>query len=201
MYDSLIEEHRHINVEHFDWYETVYSAWYEKLSAMGFTPGKFGFSGFWSQGDGANFTGMVYAKDMKQFMTANNLLEEFPAVAYFADYEGEGKVSITVKHDYSRYEHEYSADIEVNAHDDIYYIAEDVEDSTDLRDVLFCTMADKLHLEEQDAFQKRVTELLRDLMRQFYRDLEAEYEYLTSDECVLEYLKSNDMLESENEVA
>jgi len=62
-------------------------------------------------------------------------------------------------------------------------------------------MADKLRLEEQDAFQSRVTEILRDLMRQFYRDLEAEYEYLTSDECVLEFLKANDMLEPEDEVA
>lgn len=201
MNESLIDEHRYINVDHFDWYESTYSDWYDKLSAMGFTPGKFGFSGFCSQGDGASFTGMVYAKDMRQFMIANDLLEEFPAVAYFADYEGEGKVSITAKRNHSRYEHEYSVDIEVNAHDDIFYIVDDVEDSTDLRDVLFCTMADKLRLEEQDAFQSRVTEILRDLMRQFYRDLEAEYEYLTSDECVLEFLKANDMLEPENEIA
>lgn len=200
MYDSLIEEHRYINVEHHNWYGHLYEEWTEKLSKMGFTVNQFGFSGFCSQGDGAHFTGRVYNYDFGTFMQTHGLTEEFPAAAYL-DSIGD-HICIEVVRCSHRYEHENTVEIRIVSDEyGLYDMADAVRDSDDLRDVMLVTMVDKFYDDEVRKLRAQVTEILRDLMREFYRDLEAEYEYLTSDECVLETLKSNDMLEPENEVA
>jgi hypothetical protein len=44
------------------------------------------------------------------------------------------------------------------------------------------------------SFEERVLEACRDHADQLYKDLEVEYEYLTSDEVVLDTMEANDML-------
>jgi len=48
-------------------YDDVKSEWIEKLESFGFTDVKLAYSGFWSQGDGASFTGKC---DMVKFIKA-----------------------------------------------------------------------------------------------------------------------------------
>lgn len=53
--DKVIEKNSDINVG-FDWHESSYEYYENKLKKLGFYDIKFEFSGFWSQGDGACFT-------------------------------------------------------------------------------------------------------------------------------------------------
>lgn len=62
----------------------------------------------------------------------------------------------------------------------------------ELRDAVLLAALNKYNhvsLEEQFA------EAFRDHMRDLYRQLEEDYDYLTSDEAVLESLEANDMLD------
>ena len=63
----------------------------------------------------------------------------------------------------------------------------------------FCTVVDVCKRDEQEWFstvpievQDELTDLLRDFMRWIYRTLQEEYEYLSSDEQVLEMLDANE---------
>lgn len=65
------------NQEKFDvydgWYESTLESMKEALELIGFNDVKIGFSGFWSQGDGANFTGSysyqkgAYKRALKEY--------------------------------------------------------------------------------------------------------------------------------------
>jgi len=60
---KAIDKNRDINV-YDDWYQFVYDDAIEVASLFGLEIDKIYFSGFWSQGDGASFTGKYrYAKD------------------------------------------------------------------------------------------------------------------------------------------
>ncbi len=56
MNPELIEKHRDINVDH-DWWDCTYDHFMEDMKQVGITVKDMRFSGFWSQGDGASFTG------------------------------------------------------------------------------------------------------------------------------------------------
>jgi hypothetical protein len=54
--EKLIEENRNHEAEHEDWYEPIIEGFEEELREAGFSNEiTTGFSGFWSQGDGASF--------------------------------------------------------------------------------------------------------------------------------------------------
>jgi hypothetical protein len=53
---ALIEKHREINVHH-EWWDSVYETFKEDMNLLGYSVEDITFSGFWSQGDGASFTG------------------------------------------------------------------------------------------------------------------------------------------------
>lgn len=44
----------------YDWYESLYESYRTALDLLGFCNLGFYFSGFWSQGDGAQFNGTYY---------------------------------------------------------------------------------------------------------------------------------------------
>ncbi|MEI2421404.1 hypothetical protein V6O07_14115, partial [Arthrospira platensis SPKY2] len=54
---ALIEAHRYINVEYYDWYEYEYEFFKKDMAEVGVEVRKIYFSGFGSQGDGACFEG------------------------------------------------------------------------------------------------------------------------------------------------
>lgn len=122
------------------------------------------WSGFWSQGDGACFTGSyAYAKgsvaavtayapqDTELHRIARDLLNAQRRVFY--------RASATISHR-SRYSHEHS--VTIDCHD--------------------CS----------DDVCEAITETLRDLMRWVYNSLEAEYEYHNADEQVDENIRANE---------
>jgi len=131
---------------------------------MGITIKDVYWSGFWSQGDGACFTGSYdYAKgsvaavtsyaphDLVLHRIARDLLNAQKRVFY--------RASATFSHR-SRYSHEHSVSIE--CHD--------------------CS----------DDVCEAIAEALRDLMRWVYNSLEAEYEYQNANEQVDENIRANE---------
>ena len=63
---KVIDKNRNINVDDYDWFDTTKSDFHTDLETLGFYNIDSQFSGFWSQGDGASFTGSYeYAKGWK----------------------------------------------------------------------------------------------------------------------------------------
>lgn len=122
------------------------------------------FSGFWSQGDGACFTGSyAYAKAsaraIARYAPQNMVLQRIGRDLMNVQKRNRYGITANITKT-GLYEHEHSVSIDVDG----------------------CNADD----------QKAVAELLRDLMRWIYRALEKEHEYLMSDECVDETIVSNE---------
>ena len=191
--EIIIEKHRHINVE-YTWWDFVYESWEEKLLSMGFditdtelvderkydketgkwkSTGKkvsrkvtnIEFSGFWSQGDGASFTGTVdfivwleYKNDPK-YARILKLMKS-------GDIDSNG----TIKRDrWHNYVHENTTSL----YTEWYFDKPNIQ-----------SLLDKI---EAECFQHH-----RELNKELYRDLENEYEHLTSDEQVKDTLEINE---------
>ena len=129
------------------------------------------FSGFWSQGDGACFEGSYsYRKNASaairayapQDTTLHGIADALQAVQRRNFYQLRAEATHR-----GRYHHEYCMAIT------------DTRDSPTWQDMT---------ADAEDV----ITEALRDLARWLYRQLEREYEYLTSDEAVDESIIAND---------
>lgn len=128
------------------------------------------FSGFSSQGDGACFEGRYdYAQGMRRAIRSyapedaelHRIADALEAVQWRNFYQ----LTATVRHR-GRYAHEYCMDISV-----------DRESPTGQ--------------DPSAGAEEEVVEALRDIARWLFRQLEREYEYLTSDEAVDEAITVN----------
>lgn len=181
--ESVLDKYRHINVDH-DWWDAVYSLWEEKLELLGYHDIQINFSGFYSQGDGASFTGRIHSRKAAQFMEQHDLAVKYPHVYALA---GQHYVSLRLQRNSHHYYHEntVSADGEM---DTVY----EPDDDSDLRDVALFEIYQKAEHEFQ-SFVEDFEQISRDYMQKIYADLEVDYDYLTSDEAVRESLSINDI--------
>lgn len=148
----------------YEWWDTVYDYAKEAGAALGITVDNIEFSGFYSYGDGACFTGRyTYRKGWKQALravTQNETLEDIgrrlQAAQRLVFYKG---AAVIVKTGH-RYNDETSVRIDCDP--------------------------------DTDVFTNAVTDALRDFMRWIYKSLEQEYEYLLSDECVDDMIRANE---------
>lgn len=151
------------NYPEYEWWDSIYDDAREAFSYFGLADIDIEFSGFWSQGDGASFTGIFRASNIKQ---ASDLASDFPTDETLASlharltaikHPGDARVKITRR---GRYSHSYTMNL-----DDAYEYQQ--EDETELLSIF------------------------RALANWIYRRLESEYYYLMSDECVDEAIVSN----------
>lgn len=180
---ELIEKYRDINTDH-NWWDHVYQAKVEELVEKGIEADDFAFSGFWSQGDGASFCGRI---NLATFLKAHDLEQKYPATTFFALQD---EVSAKLHRQGTRYSHENTVDV---------YFYDDIRntfDEEDLRDVVYETMS-KQYLEDEEDLDDDVINICRGYMRELYRELETEYEYLTSDQVVWETIEANELHEVE----
>jgi hypothetical protein len=175
--EELIDAHRYINVAHCDWWADIYEDMQTKLDDVGFEVDNFYWTGFWSQGDGACFEGHV--RSTPKFFHGHFTKEQFPWTAQFADMGG--FIDVTVRHQ-GPYYHEHSARINV----DIEAFA-DICTLDELEQAAAAAWDEHLTAEFA-AFEKAVEEVLRGYMKELYRKLQKEHDYLTSDEVVGEYV-------------
>lgn len=182
---ELMDKYREINVDH-DWWDCTYDYWKNRLSRMGVYVDDISFSGFRSQGDGASFTGRIRtAKYLKRFMRIHGMRERYRTIYTLADHLN---MWVDITRGSSHYAHENTVTAEAYL-EEPHWIDRDTED---LREALVLELYNEAMLHWRD-FDKDVEETLRGYMHDIYRDLEKEYDYLTSDEVVAEAIIINDL--------
>ena len=170
--EKALETYRDWNVDGFDWWDCVYDDAKHIAALMGMDIKDIWFSGFWSQGDGASFTGryghrpgsvkavMAYApqdtelheiaKDL-QAVQRENFYQLYASVETRGSYSHSGTMQVTVERESPTYQPPTS----------------DAEER--IRDPL-CRLADWI-----------------------YGRLEEEHEYQTSDDSVADSFRANEM--------
>jgi hypothetical protein len=169
---------------HSDWYESVLDDAKQCLAFAGFDIDKIYFSGFSSQGDGACFIGSWSADKVDP----HGMLEHAPqdkelrdiADSMAAIAAAHPDASISCKHR-GLYSHEYCAEFS-----DMYFPDDPIE-SMDYGSSEYMAREKVLHEAEEAAI-----ETARDAMRWIYRQLEREYDYQNSAECVDEAIRANE---------
>lgn len=185
--EALIERHRDINTDH-NWWECVYENVKEELDEIGFRVDEMRFSGFWSQGDGACFEGTMsdWAKFCEQVPT---FVKAFP---FLSEYAKDQNSSYSIKHS-GHYYHEYCTD-----HDYSSELEYDLDNFANHEDLTAPEVQMRFALwtkafAEEGGVADWLRDFFRDKMRDLYKRLEQEYDYLTSDDVVWESIEANDL--------
>ena len=176
--ESLIEKHWDINVDH-DWWDSVYHEFKLDMQTKGITVDDMNFTGFYSQGDGASFTGRI---DMIQFLKEHNLEQEYMGATFFA---GQGELWVDITRGSSLYCHEHS--VEATLIEDTFNSYDD-----ETRFEVYCRMEEVLNSEWQ-KLEEEVNEICRSYMQDLYRKLRDEYEALITKEAIWETIVANDL--------
>jgi hypothetical protein len=184
--DKLIEKWRDCYVNG-NWWADVYEDTKQRMKLKGFDADDFAFTGFWCQGDGASFVGDVV--DWSLFWKQFNA-DTYPTMRKAL--EAGHCMAFTVTRRGNRYVHEYCADGDVEYESFSECRKDDDDFLNDVR-ALWDSMLEK----EVEEFRKEANELVRADMREMYRDLEKEYDHLTSDEVVWDWLLDHPFLDAE----
>jgi len=200
--EVAIDRNRDINVFD-DWHEFVIDSFKEDLAEEGVDTDDVQFTGFYSQGDGASFTGhvsnvqifLVKALGLTQF--SDEELADLPAGIKEKVQEFIDTLSISFSRKSSRYSHENTCEAET--HSEIVYSGDYYDDEYPDSKILLINKVgvDPLVFmdleEEEQAIDKAAEEWRLDKCRELYRDLEEEYDGLQSDESVADTLEANGM--------
>lgn len=181
--DELLNLYRDTEVQHKWWGDYIYEQFStETAPAKGFSVAAMYFSGFWSQGDGACFTGKV--SNWKVLLAALNKPETWAEVANAYGWY----LQIASHGSYNHSGTMCAGENDLGVPDGFYNPFD--EDDDPLRfDAWQQTHGHKYPTEQQlDALVDEVLVLARSLADDLYSELEAEYEYLTDDETVIAYL-------------
>jgi hypothetical protein len=192
---ALIEKYRDINTD-YEWWDCTKEDFKADMAKKHITVRDVNFTGFWSQGDGASFTG--YVSDNKLFLQTHGLSETYPVVSRLMQHGGGFSIAIERNSNY-HYVHENTVYAEVSYTDGFCHVL----DSDEFRDLII-EQWDKDLQAEYDRLAEEVTTIIRGYCKDLYRQLEEEYEYLTSDEAVWEAIQANELddeLEDEEETA
>lgn len=186
--DAVLDKYRYINMEH-DWWEFAEDQLREDMLELGFAVEDMNFSGFYSQGDGAQFTGHMCS--WKTFVEkVPTFAEAFPNTAIMVTDSADPRYTITAR---GSHHHEYNTSHDFALNPD--YCDDPLSSEGLMRQ---CLLA-KAEAEEDDV-EEWLQEFFRGCMRELYRGLEQGYDYLTSDEMVSETIEANNLYE-ENEDA
>jgi len=212
---KTIDKYRDINIEPL-WWEFVYDDFEQICKILGVVLDKDepSFSGFWSQGDGASFTGAYHDRGIEwqgewgeagtphqMRLVATHYAETAPEK--IREYAPKDEVLHTIADELrilSRLYGPLDAKIERSSRGNY------VHDGT---------MAVEVYLERYDSNVEDVDEAsattivahvealfleqMRDLACWLYKQLEKEHDYLTSDEAVIEALEANEIENEEEE--
>jgi hypothetical protein len=160
-----------INVSDFEWWDCTYEDATEIAALMGIEISEIYFSGFSSQGDGACFEcSYSYQKGgvkaVKDYAPIDKELHQIAARLQAIQRKNFYKVGAEIKHSGSYY-HENCTDIQVWSNNEAMGGAND------------------------EAYYG-TKEALKDFMKWIYRQLERQYDYLTSEEAIVETIEAND---------
>lgn len=180
--NELLNLYRDIEAQH-RWWGHIYEQFSgETAPAKGFRVTNMFFDGFWSQGDGACFTGKV--DNWKVLLAALNKPETWAEVA---DAYG-WYLQIASHSSYSHSGTMYAGENDLGIPDGFYNPFD--EDDDPLRfDAWQQVHGHKYPTEQQlNDLVDEIVALARSLADDLYSELEAEYEHLTDDETVIAFL-------------
>ncbi len=171
------EWYRRASADDTFWKETVLDDAGIILRKLGYCDPRIMYTGFWSQGDGACFTGSWYSSDckpdaLKEYASVDKELHRI-ADAMGALVSAHPGMSASITHR-GRYYHEMSVSIDVSFSDD--------DDSED---------RDQSPTAREEA-EEWFGELSRDLMRWIYSTLEKEWGWQNADEQVDENIRCHE---------
>jgi hypothetical protein len=173
---AAIDANRDINVDHDDWADPIIEGFVEDMAEAGVSDVEVEYSGFWSQGDGASFIGVVRGEEDKAKLLNGSIGLNVPK-------EVIENIYINIRKDhYSRSSHSASmaVDVEVDGDDEVeIYIGPDVNVTLDIA-------------EQCETIEPKVLEWARGKADDLYDTLESHYTSLTSDDEVKETLIAND---------
>ena|SRR5690554_5394524 len=160
---KAIEKHREINVD-YGWHDDILDEFTRALEILGFKKVNVSYRGFWYQGDGASFTGefLIPEDDDTLEMRLEKFESEFPHL--YARFNFDKYSKMTFDDDESLYLETY----------EIY------------RNKHFCGHSNTVFCDHDG-----VEEFTRSFSDFIYKTLEKQYEFLTSDEQVIETLIGN----------
>ena len=193
---NALEEMRDINTEYQGWHEPIIEDFEERMKELGVDGVVVSYSGFYSQGDGASFTGDVF--DTKTFMSKALGLKDTEWLDMGEDEKPEDEESrlradlldigfdtrekltpdnfvIKIERLSNRYSHENTIEGKVYIED----IPESIEDEIPSQTI-------------EDEIEEKVTNWARSESKDLYRNLERYYDELRSDESVEETIIAND---------
>lgn len=173
------------------WHEFLLGDWKTALGSVGFLDAEINFSGFHSQGDGASFTSAVDLETLIRFMSnppeasngvwVNNGKEVWgPWIVHKAGgvrsnkkfgvlLRAIDKCNMKVERKSHHYSHEKTCGLDAD-----------------------CLASGKVTEATWKDFVEAVEELRKDLCRAIYKDLNGEYEFLSSDEQLIQSSEAND---------
>lgn len=167
------------------WSECIEDEAKEQGENMGLDINNIYFSGFYSQGSGACFKGTWHACDVKAGETAKEWGDSPPTTEIkriASEFEELARAwpesSFSVEHR-GHYSHEFCTYFDVS-------LGEDADNNEEVSPEQWREASDSL------------IKTARDYMRWIYKQLEKEYEYQNSDECVDENILANDFTFLEN---
>lgn len=187
--DALLEKHRNTNVEHVEWWDSVYEQFVEDCVEKGICVDYYNiktvsgkpavrpsiyFSGFCSQGDGACFGGSV--NNWPKFLTACGRTDLVPV------YE---KLDHTLVLSWGHSGHYYHSGC-TDFGSDLYIENPFDEENDVLQYATWDTITEGGNI--FDALEDDFIKYVRGLMDDLYTTLEEEHDYLTSDETVAAYI-------------
>lgn len=192
---SILDKHRDTNTD-YDWWDTMYADFIEQMKEKDivvstrtvrtvkgrhYEEPEINFSGFCSQGDGASFSGYIHGADVLKRMKEHKVLG--PLVQHINDMG-----SFSWDNRRGSYSHSgcmsYSFECSIDEPDD---------DDPPLRKAAKQQIYDET-LAAMEDFEKALWEEIVGYADKLYRDLEEEYDHLTSDEIVLETLLANESI-------
>jgi hypothetical protein len=180
----------------YEWWEGTYEMVIEDGKSEGFYIDKIFFSGFHSQGDGASWTGQV---DVRQWLEVNE--DDSIGLSAWCQLIQEDVVSkhVKVEANNAHYCHESTMAFQ-DVQDDTYDVNDEHEmvlpsifkgmQVQHLFDII-ATDPDCRYKGVDDITQA-ITESGKDYARDIYQRLKEEYEYLCSDEMMIDHFDAND---------
>ena len=158
-----------------NWYASTLSFWEDNLTKMGFMSPDIEFSGFYSQGDGAPFTAMCDAVQIMDTMVrcyGHDYGWDYKQVRLWLELSEKDLITFDV-HKQNHYPYKNSVNYSVE------HLFTDVSDIF----VKKCAIKDL-----SDYFSAWCNELCGAI----YEDLQNEYEYLVSDDAIVEFFDANE---------
>ena len=183
---DLLEKHRYMNVDFADWCDSAKECFTADMAEIGIRVDAVSYTGFYSQGDGAEFIGCVvdWPKFLRSLGYDDPWLEDH-AQRYFEFARGPAR----------RYYYDgndISSDLPLPNYDEDadfsgYYLEHDFDDVRTSAALIALNKysSDGLYREFAEAFRRHADAL--------YTVLFNDYEYLTSDEAVWEAIVANEL--------